>query len=169
MRTWQEEELPPELYGDLAAEQEFYITQSEAASLWFELLPARAKRELTVLQVRCPVKGCLIAEIFGIRRKDGGVRFLFHGKTSAYEVRNRILNWGFSNDWSGPPVWFPVGCRHGHAKLERAWLLDLVDLVREWHHSLDTVEEPRAKVPEAERRGIRRRTFHPKPQAWRGK
>jgi len=164
-----EASLPPEAHGDLRAEQQFYWDQSEAAVRWLDSLPDRAYTELHVLEVRCPVKGCLIGQVYGYPIMGGGERFLFLGVTSVGARRGGILNWAFSDDWHGPPVWFPVGCRHGHAKLELAWLLDLVGLVQGWHHMSETVEEARAKAPEAEQRGIRRRVFHPKPEVWRGK
>jgi hypothetical protein len=169
VRPMDERSIPPEIHGNLAAEQEFYVIQSESADEWLRKLHPSVHAQLWIMEIRCPVKGCLLGQVFRIPLKDDGERFLFVGSTLARGPQARILNWGFSDDWSGPPVWFPVTCRHGQAKLERAWLLDLVGLVRGWHHALETIEEVRRKAPVAEQRGIRRRVFHPKPEVWRGK
>jgi hypothetical protein len=159
---------PHGVYGDLGAEQELHAERSEAAYEWLAEQVPRVVDGMRVLRVRCPSGGCLLGEVYRFPLEARGERFL------ARSITNRVshagfINWAFSDDWTGPRVWYPAACRHGQAKLARAWLLDLVGLVRGWHHALETVEQARAKAPEAEQRGIARRTFHPEAPAWRPK
>jgi hypothetical protein len=148
-------EQNPTPLTNLAAQREEHGSKSEAAARWLDSLPAAAAAHIRVLEVRSPVRGCKIGQVYRFPLRGGGERFLFLGVISTGRRTESFLNWAFSDDWSGPPVWYPVGCRHGHAKLERAWLLDLVGLVKGWHHALETVEEARASA-EAEQRGIAR-------------
>lgn len=159
---------PNDIYGDLDAERALHAERSVGAYEWLAVQSRRVVDGLRVLHVRCPSRGCLLAEVFRFPLAQGGERFLARAVTTQAE-RVGFLNWAFSDDWNGPEVWYPTSCRHGQAKIERAWLLDLVGLVRGWHHALETLEEAIAMHPEAERRGLAKRTFHPKVEVWRPK
>ncbi|MBX7264600.1 hypothetical protein KIF24_08295 [Micromonospora sp. Llam7] len=158
-----------ESYGDLAAEREEYDARVYKAAVWFRSLPDAVIRRQRELIVRCPPHGCELAEVYRIDLPSGGQRYLFLGQAARCETVPGFLNWAFSDDWGGPVVWWPVGCRHGQAKLERAWLDDCLAFVNGWKHGLETIEEFLAKAPQEIRRGIARRTFHPKPEVWRPK
>jgi hypothetical protein len=157
----------PEIAGDLAAERQLHDDRSAAAYDWLVAQPDRVSDGMRVLQVRCPAKGCLLCEVYRFPLPKSGERLLARSITSRGFAHVGFLNWAFSDDWSGPRVWYPAGCRCGQAKIERAWLIDLVALMRGWHHEMETLEEMRASAPEAEQRGFARRTFHPKAESWR--
>lgn len=167
---WLGQAASDEVYGDLPAEREVHRQQSQLASHWLDDQPAAILERMRVFRVRCPQQGCLLAEVFRFPLHDSGERYLARSATRSSAVAsNGFLNWAFSDDWAGPPVWFPASCRCGEAKLERGWLLDLVGLVRGWHHAMRTLEQDRASFPVSEQRGRARRTFHPKPEVWRPK
>lgn len=150
-------------------EKRIHVEESERAAVLLDGLTTQARRRMNVLQVRCRTGGCRLGEVFRFPLEGSSERFLFIGITSVGRRRARFLNWGFTDGWSGPPVWFPAGCHHGHGKLERAWLLDLVGLVRGWHHAMRSVEEERSLAPEELQRGIARRVFHPQTEYWQSK
>lgn len=152
----------------LEEERETHRLASEAAFHWLEKQTPRLVRRLTVFSVRCPSRGCLLAEVYKLPLRRGGERFLARSITNRW-TRAEILNWAFTDDWVGPTVWYPVGCRHGNGTVERGWLLDLAGLREGWHHAMETVEEARSRAPKAEQRGIKRGVFHPKPELWRPK
>lgn len=152
--------------GDGLEEERYtHHLASLAAYEWLEGQSARVVKSRTILAVRCPDRGCLLSEVYRFPLSAGGERYLSRCMT-ARQTRAEILNWAFSDDWNGPTVWYPVGCKHGSGKLERVWLLDLIGLCEGWHHAMETVEQSRAGVPESELRGIARRVFHPKPELW---
>ncbi len=162
--------VPEDVYGDLDAELTAADERAEAAYDWLSAQTSfRLVDSMRVLTVRCPVKGCVLAEVYRFPIRSGGERYLARTVTTR-STNVGFLNWLYSgpNCW-GPRIWYPSACRHGNAKIEGAWLLDLVMLVIGAHHALETLEQARAGYPEAERRGIARRTFHPKEQVWRGK
>jgi hypothetical protein len=147
--------------GDIVAERALCAERSEAAYLWLEQQPARVVSGMREFRVRCPVKGCLLGEVYRFPVDNGGARYL------ARTVTNRVthvgfINWAFSDDWAGPRVWFPSACRHGQAKIERVWLDGLLALLHDWHHAMETTAQARAQYPEAEQRG---RASHVPPQA----
>lgn len=158
-----------EPYGDLDAERQEYDDRAYETAVWFRSLPDAVIRRQRELIVRCPPRGCELAEVYRIDLHSGGQRYLFLGQAARGETIPGFLNWAFSDDWNGPVVWWPVGCRHGQAKLERAWLDDCLAYANGWKHGLETMEEFLARAPEEIRRGIARRTFHPKGEAWRPK
>lgn len=69
-------ELPPEVWGDLAQERQIHRERSEAALEWLKLQPSRLAEGLRVLQVRCPTKGCLFAEVYRFPLAGTDERFL---------------------------------------------------------------------------------------------
>lgn len=168
---WREHE-PWDYHDDgrdgLDEERETHRLASEAAYEWLDKQSPRVVRRLRVIAVRCPDGGCLLGEVFKLPLRRGGQRFLARCITNRY-TRAEILNWAFSDDWKGATVWYPVGCRHGNGKVERAWLLDVAGLVEGWHHAHQSVDEARAMAPAAEQRGIKSGVFHPKPELWRPK
>ena len=167
---WLDQAASDDVYGDLPAEREVYRQQAQLASDWLDDQPTAVLVRVRVLRVRCPRRDCLLAEVFCFPLQDSGERHLARSATRSSAVAsNGYLNWAFSNDWAGPPVWFPAGCRCGEAKLERAWLLDLVGLVQGWHHEMHTLDQDRASFPMSEQRGRARQTFHPKLEVWRPK
>jgi hypothetical protein len=77
-----------------------------------------------------------------------------------------ILNWGFSNNWSGPKVFFWCGCEHGQGKIGRTWMLEAVGSIEGWHSpttmDMNSEDEPLMQIVI----GLPRRTFHPEPEFW---
>ena len=159
---------PDSVHGDLAAEQALCTQRAESAYLWLEQQPDRVVASMREFRVRCPIKGCLLGEVYCFPLTGGGERFLTRTITNRL-VHVGFLNWAFSDDWNGPRVWYPSACRHGEAKLLRVWLDGLLALMRGSHHAMETVAQARADYPEAEQRGVARRTFHPEPAAWRAR
>ncbi|MFB6726353.1 hypothetical protein ACFCV3_39660 [Kribbella sp. NPDC056345] len=161
--------LSPPSLATTAAERAEYVARSNEAGEKLRRLNDRAHRSLRTLVIRCPVRGCLLAPVYKFDLTGGGARCLAVFRTASGRDLPRFLNWGFSDDWNGPPVWFAVGCRHGHARIERAWLLDVVGLVEGWKHALQTWDEVLQNTPAELRQGISRRTFHPDARHWRPK
>jgi hypothetical protein len=143
--------------GDLEEERRYYHERSQAAADWVLGLPDRVRRNMRTIQTRCPDGGCLLASVYRLPLNGGGERYLVIVTTSAGVQRVGFLNWAWSDDCNGPPVWFPSGCKHGHAKLDRSWFLDCFGLVRGWHHHTVTVEEDRASAPRSTGAALTRR------------
>ncbi|MGW0430945.1 hypothetical protein ACWDV4_00115 [Micromonospora sp. NPDC003197] len=156
-------------YGDVAAERAECWDRAREAGVWYLGLAEHTKRAMREYEIRCPVNGCSLAEVVRLPLTVGGYRYLFLGYKLKYKTSPGFLNWVFSDDWSGPMVWWPAGCRHGQAKLERAWMLDVLAFIHGWHGPLESVEEFRAHASETVRRGLARRVFHPEPVVWRPK
>lgn len=156
-------------YDDLPAEREVYWDRSYEAANWLIKLPRRVQANMIVCMVRCPRKGCSLADVYRLPLAGGGERYLAITNLARGESRCGFLNWAFSDDWHGPPVYFPAGCRCGHVRLGRAWLLDIVASMHEWHNRPAAAEKYSATVPEHIRRGLASGVFHPDPAAWRPK
>ncbi len=148
-------------------EKREHAEASKKVAEWLGCLAAATQERMRVLEVRCPTRGCRLGQVYRFPLPEAGERFPFVGVTGAGRRHEGFLNWAFTDDWYGPTVWYEVGCRHGHGRLERAWLLGVVGLVRGWHHAMETVEEARAKAPEQDRKSIARRVFHPPLGMWR--
>jgi hypothetical protein len=151
------------------AERAVHVAKSEAAYERLERLNERARRALQTIVVRCPARGCLLVPVYRLALPTSGAEYLavFHAASGGMTAR--ILNGGFTDDWNGPTVWFPVGCRHGHARIERAWLLEVALLVEGAHGPTRTWEEEVRSMPVEIRRGIASRTFNPPARHWRPK
>jgi hypothetical protein len=152
----------------LDAERETHRLASEAAYEWLDKQTARVRRHMHVLSVRCPTRGCLLSEVYKFPLRRSGERYLARCMTTRITTVE-ILNWAFSDDWHGPTVWYPISCRHGNGKIERAWLLDIAGLREGWRHAMRTVEEERARAPQADHHGIKSGVFHPVPKLWESK
>jgi hypothetical protein len=157
-----------EPYGDIAAERAEYETRVHEAATWYLNLSDRTARAMREYEIRCPERGCGLAEVVRLPLSNGGHRYLFLGYTLKL-TNPGFLNWAFSDDWSGPLVWWPVGCRHGQAKLERAWMFDVLVYIHGWTGPGETVDQLRQQASETVRRGLARRVFHPEPVVWRPK
>ncbi len=150
---------------DVAADLRVFSERSEAAFHWLEQQRPAVVKGMRVLQVRCPVKGCLLAEVYRFPLAAGGERFLARAITSRH-TRVGFLNWTVG-ECEEPLLWYPAACRCGESKLSVGWLFDLVGLVRGWHHCLETVGQAHGRASLADQRGIARRTFLPEARAWR--
>ena len=158
-----------ESLADLKAEREFYWAQAARAASWLDEQSQKIRLSMRVLTVRCEQRGCLLAEVFRIPLADGGERFLASPRTRRGANRSHgFLNWVFSDDWRGMPMYLPSGCRHGAFRLGTGWLLECVGLLRDWHHASETVESMRSKYPLPMQRALRSAVFHPGMQVgWR--
>jgi hypothetical protein len=160
-------EQDPQLdYGNLIAERQEHARGLRQAELWLQSVPHAVRQRLLEFAVRCPERGCTLGDVYRLALPSGGERYLFLGRSLRQRRTPGFLNWAFPDDWSGPTVWWPVACRHGQAKLERAWLLDCLAGANGWKHAFERTEEFLAGAPEEIRRGISRRTFHPTRGAW---
>lgn len=155
--------------ADLDAERAFYWAQAARAARWLDEQPEKVRRSMRVLSVRCESGGCLLAEIFRFPLADGGERFLASPRTRRGDIRRHgFLNWAFSDDWRGMPMYLPSGCRHGGFRLGTGWLMECVGLLRGWHHALETVDSMRSQYPLQMQKALRSAVFHPGMQAaWR--
>jgi hypothetical protein len=164
-----EDDLAEQARRQRDAEQRMRVEFAERATAAYEWLLNQSTHvvdAMCVLRVRCPIRGCLLAEIFRFPEPDGGERFLARTITTlhSHAAFLTVTCWTYE-----PAPLYPAGCRHGQALVEHFWLDDLVGLVRGWTGPRQTVEQLWADAPESERRGIRRRTFHPPASAWRPK
>jgi len=158
-----------ELLADRKAEREFYWAQAARAANWLDEGSQKVRRSMRVLTVRCEHGGCLLAEVFRFPLADGGERYLASPRTRRGNSRSHgFLNWAFSDDWRGLPMYLPSGCRHGAFRLGTGWLFECVGLLRGWHHALETVESMRSHYPLPMQDALRSAVFHPGMQlAWR--
>ena len=155
--------------ADLKAEREYYCAQAARAASWLDEQPQKLRLSIRVLTVRCERGGCVLAEVFRFPLENGGERFLASPRTRRGDHRSHgFLNWAFSDDWRGMPMYLPSGCRHGAFRLGTGWLLDCVALLRGWHHASETVESVRSHYPLPMQKALRSAVFHPGMQAaWR--
>jgi hypothetical protein len=155
--------------ADLDAERDFYWAQAARAARWLDRAPEKVRRSMRVLSVRCEHGGCLLAEVFCIPLTDGGERYLASPRTRRGDnSRCAFLNWAFSDDWRGMPMYLPSGCRHGAFRLGTGWLIECVGLLRGWHHAAETVESMRSHYPLQMQKALRSAVFHPGMHvAWR--
>lgn len=123
---------------------------------------------MRVIAVRCPERGCYLADVFRFPLRDGE-RFLGMTNTRRGESHGLFLNWAFSDDWRGMPVYLPSSCRHGSARLGTDWLLDCVGAYHRWKHALETVEQFEASLPPDQYNGRNSGVFHPPESVWRPK
>jgi hypothetical protein len=156
-------------FADLDAERKFYWAQAARAARWIYDQPRTVRSRYRVLCVRCEDGGCLLAEVFRLPLDDGGERYLASPRTRRGDnPRHGFLNWAFSDDWRGMPMYLPAGCRHGVHRLGTGWLMEAVGLIRGWHHRFETVEHMRAQYPVHMQKALRSAVFHPGMQtAWR--
>lgn len=154
---------------DLDAEQDFYWAQAARGAAWAYAQPQKIRVAIRVLTVRCEHRGCLLAEVFRFPLTDGGERYLASPRTRRGEkTRPGFLNWAFSDDWQGMPMYLPAGCRHGGFRLGTGWLLECVGLLRGWHHAMESVESMRSGYPLSMQHALRSAVFHPGMQVdWR--
>lgn len=163
------EQPPGDYWGDLPQEKGIYWDYSYRAANWIIKRPSRVAAGLRVFVVRCPERGCYLSDVYRLPLRSGGERFIVVTNMVRGESKCGFLNWVFSDDWRGPPVYFPATCRHGSVRLERAWLLDCLAIVYGWHHAMETEEDAFEKSSVEQRRGRARRVFHPPAQVWRAK
>src|SRR5690349_1570853 len=116
---------------------------------WINRYPI-ATAQLHVAEVRCPDRGCLLADVYRFElapRPDpfGKVsraeRYVAVTRLRSGKVGGGFCNWAFSDGWAGAAHWFPASCRHGSAKLSRHWLLDFIGAIHVWKHQFDTEED----------------------------
>ena len=147
---------------DLDAEREFYWAGAGRAGRWLFDQSEGVRRSTRVLSVRCEEGGCLLAEVFRLPLAGGGERYLASPRTRRGDnARHGFLNWAFSDDWRGMPMYLPSGCRHGAHRLGTGWLIECVGFLRGWHHMDETVEQMRAHYPQQMQKAMRSTVFHP--------
>jgi hypothetical protein len=158
-----------QLLADLDAEREFYWAQAARAASWLDSRPQKVRLSVRVLTVRCEQGGCLLAEVFRLPLDGGGERYLASPRTRRGANRSHaFLNWAFSDDWRGMPMYLPSGCRHGAFRLGTGWLDECVGLLRGWRHASETVESMRSQYPTSMQKALRSTVSHPGMQAsWR--
>ncbi len=124
-----------------------------------------ARRRLSVLQVRCPLRGCDLGSVYEMALRGGGHRYVLRGRTSGGKKKNGLLNWAYPDSFYAP-VFYVTGCSHGMAKLGRGWLLDCVGSVRGWRREGETEEQFVSSLPPAMAQGRASRVFHPDGASW---
>jgi hypothetical protein len=165
-------------WGNREKETEIYFTRAWRIMDWIAQYPSAAAR-LRVVVVRCPEKGCQLAEVYRFElapkpdpsprpggRMSRGERFVAVSKLRSGKVGGGFCNWAFSDGWAGAAHWFPAGCRHGGAKLNRHWLLECVGAIHVWKHELETEGDFLRKLPREQAKGRRRGVFHPPANMW---
>lgn len=148
------------------AERERYETAVENEHKRLLALPDAVSKALNVITVRCPERGCLLGQVFRKPLGGGGERFFLVCWTKD-AAHAGFLNWAFTDDYRTPTVFWTASCRHGVAKLDRAWLQDCVGALRGWKNGRETIEQFYDQMPADLRKGIRSGVFHPAPAAWR--
>lgn len=157
--------IPDEYRGDLDFERYIHRECSIRAGNFIVYDPLTIVRNLRILEVRCPERGCYLGDVFRFPLDDGGERFLAMTNKVRGESRAIFLNWAFSDDWRGMTMYLPATCRHGSVRLRTGWLMDCVFASRGYYKGRPIETMLGAEIT----RGVRSGTFMPDPTAWRPK
>lgn len=155
-------------WGDREFERKFQEEHSKRAANYLIRYP-KVAGQLRKGVVRCPTRGCFLADVFLFPLEPSGERTLAITNLTRGESRSSWVNWAYSDRWHVAPVYLPASCRHGSVRLPLDWFEEIVATVEGWKHALHTHEEVYARLPEELRRGKASRTFHPPAALWRPK
>ena len=179
-------------------ELEPYYRDANALMMKLERMPPAVRARLERIEIRCPVKGCLLATVYCMprrptaeelererrinRRRDpsGPVPNSQFSQPSSYFYVGRTAGGTQVYDLVDHPfdsiecsygciLYWRAGCRHGTASIDHAYILDMFGIAGRWHHFLETEEKAVAGLPEYLRPFWGKRVFHPEPSAWHPK
>jgi hypothetical protein len=162
-----------------------------------ERMPSAVRARLERVEIRCPVKGCLLATVYRIPRRptakeiefdrrDRPLRnasglaperqvsqpghYLYVGRTSGGTEVYDILNYLFDGLCPNSCIlYWQAGCRHGTASIDHAFIYEMFGLAGRHHRSTETEEDVVVRLPEHLRPFWGKRVFPPGPSAWRPK
>jgi hypothetical protein len=179
-------------------ELERYYSDANALMMKLERMPPAVRARLERIEIRCPVKGCLLATIYCMprrptvkeleherrinrRRGASGLapqpqvsqpsHYFYVGRTAGGTQVYDLVDRPFDSiECSyGCTLYWRAGCRHGTASIDHAYIYDMFSIAGRWHHFLETEEEAVAGLPERLRPFWGKRVFHPEPSAWHRK
>ena len=180
-------------------ELEQYWANANALMMKLEQMPPAVRERLKQIEIRCPVKGCLLASVYWIPRRATAeeladyrrdlarrassswppqrhvhvpVRghYLYVGRTAGGTEVYDILNYLFDGLCPNSCIlYWQAGCRHGTAAIDHAFIYDMFGLAERHHRSTETEEDVIARLPEHLRPFWGKRVFHPEPSAWHPK
>jgi hypothetical protein len=179
-------------------ELEPYYRDANALMMKLERMPPAVRARLKQIEIRCPVKGCLLATVYWIPRRPTTEELeherrinrqrgatglaskpqasqpsycLYVGRTTGGTQVYDLVDHRFDSiECSyGCILYWRAGCRHGTALLDHAYIYDMFGIAGRWHHFRETEEEAVAQLPEHLRLFWGKRVFHPEPSAWRPK
>jgi hypothetical protein len=179
-------------------ELEPYYRAANALMMKLERMPSAVRARLKRVEIRCPVKGCLLATVYRIPRRPTTQELEFHrrerplrnmsglasvrqapqpghylyvGRTSGGTEVYDILNYLFDSGLcpNSCILYWQAGCRHGTASIDHAAIYDMFGLAERHHLSTENEEDVVARLPERLRPFWGKRVFPPGPSAWRPK
>jgi len=175
-------------------ELEPYYKAANALMMKLERMPAAVRARLERIEIRCPVKGCLLATVYSMPRRptteeleherrvsrlqgasswpaSQPVLYLYVGRTAGGTQVYDIVDYPFDSvECSNACIlYWRAGCRHGTASIKHADIYDMFAIAGRWHHALETEEAAAARLPEYLRAFWGKRVFHPEPSAWHAK
>ena len=185
---------------------QYYVSQEELEPYYrlvnglimkLERMPPAVRARLKRIEIRCPVKGCLLATVYWIPsrptaqdledyRRDNAWRtahgrpparevpqpgrYLYVGRTAGGTEVYDVVNYLFGDLCPGSIIlYWRAGCRHGTATISHAEAEEMFSLAERAHHMLETEEQAVARLPEHLRPFWGKRVFHPEPAAWHPK
>ena len=181
------------------AELEKYYSDTNALMMKLERMPPAVRARLERIEVRCPVKGCLLATVYSMPQRPTAreierhrrerplmeanglppellrftqpVLYLYVGRTAASTQVYDIVDYPFDSVECSYAciLYWRAGCRHGTASINHADILEMFAIAGRWHHMLQTEEAAAAHLPEHLRPFWGKRVFHPEPAAWHPK
>jgi hypothetical protein len=157
-------------YRNHAVEKMVYHAASIRAANWIltEVIPTGDGWKYLRYTIRCPERGCNLGEVYSLPVREGQ-RYLAISNLVRGESRSVMLNWAFSDNWRCMPIWVPSTGRHGGARLNTGWLLELALLVDKVRAGLTLTDGQVDKMLPGVRKGLRRKIFTPPAEAWRPK
>lgn len=178
-------------------ELEKYYKDANALMMKLDRMPPAVRARLKRIEIRCPVKGCLLATVYWIpcrptaedlkdyRRSNAlrvahgqpparelpqSGRFLYVGRTAGGTQVYDVVNYLFGDLCPNSiSLYWRAGCRHGTATISHGEAEEMFSLAGRWHHMLETEEQAVARLPERLRPFWGKRVFHPEPAAWHPK
>jgi hypothetical protein len=179
-------------------ELEPYYRDVNGLMMKLERMPPGVRARLERVEIRCPVKGCLLAAVYCVPRRptsteleherrvnrrrersDPGSKpqvtqpsqYLYVGRTAGGAEVYDLVDYTFPSIecTSGCILYWRAGCRHGTASISHAYIYDMFSIAGCWRHSSETEEDAITGLPEHLRPFWGKRVFHPEPSAWHPK
>jgi hypothetical protein len=179
-------------------ELEQYYEDANSLMMRLEAMPPAVRDRLQLIEIRCPVKGCLLATVYCMpcrptveeieheRRINRlwGVNglasepqvsqpshYLYVGRTAGGTEVYDLVDYPFDSiECSNTCIrYWRAGCRHGSASISAGYIFDMISISGRWLHFLEAEEKAVAGLPEHLRPFWGKRVFHPEPSAWRPK
>ena len=178
--------------SDEALEPYYHLVNGLMMKL--ERMPPAVRTRLQQIEIRCPVKGCLLATVYWMpgmptaedleeyrcsnalraARGQASARelpqsgwFLYVGRTAGGTEVYDVVNYLFGDLCPNSiSLYWRAGCRHGTATIGRGEAEEMFSLAGRWHHMTETEEQAVARLPEHLRSFWGKHVFHPEPAAW---